>query len=65
MKLVIVLLCVSVVACAQRPLSLPKGAIPCRSDWDCPTNYVCGFAGVDQLPSCRYQLGADPFDIPQ
>lgn len=47
----------------QARANTPKGATVCHTDFDCGTNSYCGFAGVDQLPTCRYSPGADAFSL--
>lgn len=40
----------------ERP-TLPVGTVACNADFQCPTNYICGFNGVDQVPHCIYKRG--------
>jgi len=58
---VMVVACVVLTGCESmlaHPPTLPKGSIACRSDFDCPSSYVCGFADVDQYASCLYKAGS-------
>jgi hypothetical protein len=54
------LLFVALLACPGPIKPLPTGAIPCASDNDCPDDYYCGFAGVDEPPSCIYSPAPEP-----
>ena len=60
--IVLSFVCLSLFGCsamlARKPV-LPEGTTACNSDAMCPSNYRCGFDGVDQVPHCIYSYGND------